>query len=608
MTPTHALRGPRSRAALTSGLVALAITAFAWPAAAAVYYVSPSGSASNSGTSPSAAWTLGKANASLVAGDVCYLLPGSYSGDVYPANSGTAGARISYIGNIADPAQATVSGDIRLGTRSYVTIKGVKGSNITTLAQSESVRAVEDSVLYCIATGGMSMIGAYRCSYEYNTVGDGIGQDRWDLEFTPVQNMYCSWRHNVCNLGRVTAQPHVVEFKRAEWCEFTDNQVTVTMPAGAADVHARIFYGIKHCTFRDNTWTIVNQTSLANYIYNQRDSCQFNTYVRDTVVEDPSSVSPAFIRFATAGSYPGNTRGNRYFDCYFRSSTTMDYQNDAHDELIQGCTFVSNQIPMSMAQTQSPWFCDSLVFRHNTFYTTGNRAMDATKNYNLRLVSNVFYAAGSTCPEVALPSSGAQADSNLYFQVSGQSSNAVGSGGCSSPSGTSGWGSPRFADSTFAAFDPHLLSNSLALGAQWKDGYVGAMGASGPDVTPPQSVSDLGASQVGDQSVVLQWTAPGDDGMTGVASVYDLRWSTSPIDGSNFSSATPVSVEPVPASGGTVQSYVVLGLAPATTYYFAIKARDDAGNWSGISNVFAPTTTATDQLPPAPVSDLGSGS
>ena len=47
-----------------------------------------------------------------------------------------------------------------------------------------------------------------------------------------------------------------------------------------------------------------------------------------------------------------------------------------------------------------------------------------------------------------------------------------------------------------------------------------------------------------------------------------------------------------------------MGLTPGTTYYFAIKARDEMGNWSTISNLPFATTTAGDTTPPASILDL----
>jgi chitodextrinase len=115
---------------------------------------------------------------------------------------------------------------------------------------------------------------------------------------------------------------------------------------------------------------------------------------------------------------------------------------------------------------------------------------------------------------------------------------------------------------------------------------------------PPASIA-----QTTSNSVQLTWTASGDDSLTGTASQYDLRYSTSLITAANYSSATQVTGEPAPAAPGTSQSHTVTGLQAATTYWFAIKTADDAGNWSLISNVVSRATSiAPDVIRPAPAS------
>ena len=70
----------------------------------------------------------------------------------------------------------------------------------------------------------------------------------------------------------------------------------------------------------------------------------------------------------------------------------------------------------------------------------------------------------------------------------------------------------------------------------------------------------------------------------------------------NFSGATAVLSPPTPVAPGTSQTFNVTGLQAATTYWFAIKTQDDAGNWSGVSNIVSKTTLqAPDVTRPAPV-------
>lgn len=106
-----------------------------------------------------------------------------------------------------------------------------------------------------------------------------------------------------------------------------------------------------------------------------------------------------------------------------------------------------------------------------------------------------------------------------------------------------------------------------------------------PDVTPPSAIVDLAVEEVAADMVSLIWTAPGDDGLIGIASAYDLRYSTDSITSSNWASATQILGEPLPSEAGTSESFAVGGLDPATMYYFAIKTADEVPNWSGLSNV-----------------------
>ena len=103
-------------------------------------------------------------------------------------------------------------------------------------------------------------------------------------------------------------------------------------------------------------------------------------------------------------------------------------------------------------------------------------------------------------------------------------------------------------------------------------------------------------------SVTLRWTAPGDDGMSGNATAYDLRYSRNQITSANFSMATPVNTTGLsPAFPGLKQTFTVYGFTPGITYYFAIRTRDEVNNWSTISNVAVFTGSAVDIGPNVPI-------
>jgi len=108
--------------------------------------------------------------------------------------------------------------------------------------------------------------------------------------------------------------------------------------------------------------------------------------------------------------------------------------------------------------------------------------------------------------------------------------------------------------------------------------------ASPGDTTAPAAVTDLRVESVVGGVVTLAWTAPGDDGDTGTASAYDIRYADFPVTDSNWEICTKASTEPEPAAPGTEQS-AVINTGGGTDFYFALKTSDEVSNWSNLSNV-----------------------
>ena len=126
--------------------------------------------------------------------------------------------------------------------------------------------------------------------------------------------------------------------------------------------------------------------------------------------------------------------------------------------------------------------------------------------------------------------------------------------------------------------------------------------ATSGDLVPPAAIADLAITGATGTTLALRWTAPGNNGTTGTAASYDIRYSTSPITAANFAAATAATGEPTPAVAGTVQTYTITGLQGSQLYYVAMKATDASGNVSPISNVVNGSTT--DVIAPAAVVDL----
>ena len=138
-----------------------------------------------------------------------------------------------------------------------------------------------------------------------------------------------------------------------------------------------------------------------------------------------------------------------------------------------------------------------------------------------------------------------------------------------------------------------------------ESGLSNVPSATTADGTAPADVTDLATETVTTSSVALSWTAPGDDGATGTATTYDVRYSTSTITAGNWASATQATGEPSPSVAGSSETFTVTGLSEGTTYYFAIKTSDEVPNESGLSNV--PSTATADGTAPAAVTDLATG-
>jgi hypothetical protein len=90
----------------------------------------------------------------------------------------------------------------------------------------------------------------------------------------------------------------------------------------------------------------------------------------------------------------------------------------------------------------------------------------------------------------------------------------------------------------------------------------------------------------------------GDDSLAGTAAAYDARWSASPITDANWSAATAATGEPAPGASGAAQSFTYAALDRSQDLWFAMKVRDEAGNWSALSNVVA-VARYLDTAPPA---------
>lgn len=108
------------------------------------------------------------------------------------------------------------------------------------------------------------------------------------------------------------------------------------------------------------------------------------------------------------------------------------------------------------------------------------------------------------------------------------------------------------------------------------------------DRTAPADVRDLEVISTTESSIELEWTAPGDDGTQGRATLYDIRYATSQpeeVSGWWDSVTTVVRNPPHPRAPGYPESLTLSQLSAGETYYVCLRAADEESNWSGFSNV-----------------------
>ncbi len=94
------------------------------------------------------------------------------------------------------------------------------------------------------------------------------------------------------------------------------------------------------------------------------------------------------------------------------------------------------------------------------------------------------------------------------------------------------------------------------------------------DTTPPTFVGVSGLTVQSSTAVLVQWAAGTDDVSTPGQLVYDIYRSTVPFV---FPLSAPVIAAPQYTSGAGATSFSATGLTPDTTYYFHVRARDQAG-------------------------------
>ncbi|XP_066534181.1 calcium-activated chloride channel regulator 4A-like [Hoplias malabaricus] len=110
-----------------------------------------------------------------------------------------------------------------------------------------------------------------------------------------------------------------------------------------------------------------------------------------------------------------------------------------------------------------------------------------------------------------------------------------------------------------------------------------------PPNFPPNKITDLSAEIQGD-SVLLNWTAPGEDYDQGTAKFYEIKWSYhSEMLKRNFSNAYPVNTSALqPQEAGLAEHYSFMFetiIQNGTIMFFAVRSEDKEAMKSEVSNI-----------------------
>ncbi len=106
------------------------------------------------------------------------------------------------------------------------------------------------------------------------------------------------------------------------------------------------------------------------------------------------------------------------------------------------------------------------------------------------------------------------------------------------------------------------------------------------DYALPGTPERAEALTIGTTTATLRFIAPGDDGLVGKVSGYEVRYAVNrPLTEDNFADAPIATTMVMPADPGQLQTIDLMGLLPETDYEVGIRAYDDCHNSSTLAIV-----------------------
>lgn len=585
------------------------------------------------------------ANWTAHSGDSCIIAPNDtvYDAAIRPVTDLTNNSGITWIGDSTFADTVIVPGFE--ATRNNQTVIGIRFTGLVKFdGKTSSVDGRYGYLRKCQVVSGLE-VRTGEFSADNCTIG--TGEDACGLVIGPGNDTgdSCALRTNTMHLlqrGTGIMGQHLIDFNPTsaphvtmkDWV-VTGNRCTLTIARNQVMEKTVMVNHLARGNFSDNWWVFRDSCGLiygatnpfnpsatlnGNQAWVVRDSvklCKFTNELVEFKSLIPGTGMCQGLIYSSGATQADSA--NTWKFCTFKSDVPTGSAPSFENQWLMAYrdSFYRNVV---VTNTSSPSFkirnvADSAFVKFNTFANLGGGnafvlEADNCNSFNpagrLVIAGNVFYEIGGSSAmrfirPTASTSNRVYSDYNLFADYPGGRNNAETFGACdgSTPTRTgypgqynvdyerhSRFGSPLFADSSYATFDATPGVGSAAFGAGPSGTDCGAIGQ--PSFSPG-AINDLLVTGSQDTRMFLTFTAPGSDGYTGTATSYVFKYSTTAITDANFASCNGVSTD-APQVAGSTEFVTVENLSPDHVYYFAVKAVNSLPMTGPISNVGAGRT------------------